>query len=86
LVLNKKSPTKSEALHIELLTSISKQIWESPNYERKPYTNQLYKTNDNRYYWEIENGVEITCIGNSRLNIGINYVVDIIQILKHLNK
>ena len=83
---------------IELLTNISKQIWEDPDYKRKPYTNPLYKKNANHYYWDIETsqlllyyneteeGVEIKCNGNSRLNLEINYVVEIIQILEHLNK
>ncbi|RKS26591.1 hypothetical protein CLV94_1655 [Flavobacterium endophyticum] len=83
---------------IELLTNISKQIWEDPDYKRKPYTNPLYKKNGNEYYWEIEtsrlllhyneteDAVEIKCNGNSRLNLEINYVVEMIQILEHLNK
>jgi hypothetical protein len=83
---------------IEILTRISKQIWESPNYERKPYINQLFNTNDNKYYWQIENSklvlkfneiencLEISCIRNKRLNLEINYVVEIIQILEQLNK
>lgn len=83
---------------IELLTNISKQIWEDPDYKRKPYTNPLYKKNGNEYYWDIETsrlllhyneteeGIEIKCNGNSSLNLEINYVVEIIQILEHLNK
>ncbi|MCY1232157.1 hypothetical protein D3C87_45540 [compost metagenome] len=83
---------------IELLTNISKQIWEDPDYKRKPYTNPLYKKTGNDYYWEIdtsrlllrynetEDAIEIKCNGNSRLNLEINYVVEIIQILEHLNK
>jgi hypothetical protein len=83
---------------IEMLTGISKQIWESPNYEIKPYTNQLFKINDSKYYWEIENSklvlkfneiencVEISCTGNNKLNLEINYVVEVIQILEQLNK
>lgn len=83
---------------IELLTNISKQIWDDPDYVRKPYTNPLYKKNRNEYYWEIEtslllldyneteDAIEIKCNGNSRLNLEINYVVEIIQILEHLNK
>lgn len=83
---------------IELLTNISKQIWEDPDYKRKPYTNPLYKKNRNEYCWEIEtsqfllhyneteDAIEIKCNGNSRLNLEINYVVEIIQILEHLNK
>jgi len=83
---------------IELLTNISKRIWEDPDYKRKPYTNPLYKKNGNEYYWEIEtsqlllhyneteDAVEIKCNGNSRLNLEINYVVEMIQILEYLNK
>ena len=83
---------------IELLTNISKQIWEDPDYKRKPYTNPLYKKNGSHYYWDIEtsqlllhyneteDAVEIKCNGNSSLNLEINYVVEIIQILEHLNK
>jgi hypothetical protein len=83
---------------IEMLTGISKQIWESPNYEIKPYKNQLFKKNDNKYYWEIENSklvlkfneiencVEISSTGNNKLNLEINYVVEVIQILEQLNK
>ena len=83
---------------IEVLTGISKQIWESHNYERKPYINQLFKTNENKYYWEIENSklvltfneiencIEICCTRNNILNLEINYVVEIIQVLELLNK
>lgn len=83
---------------IELLTAISTQIWEDPDYERKPYTNQLYQKNENGYYWEVgtsqllleynetEEALAIKCNGNSRLNLEINYVIEIIQILEHLNK
>ena len=83
---------------IDILTGLSKQIWESHNYERKPYINQLFKSDDNKYYWEIENSklvlkfseiencVEISCTRNNRLNLEINYVVEIIQILEQLNK
>ena len=83
---------------IELLTNISKQIWENPDYERKPYINQLYKINENEYYWEIEtsqlllkyneteDAIAIKYNGDSRLNLEINYVIEIIQILEHLNK
>lgn len=91
--------TASDAYEIiELLTNISKQIWDDPDYKRKPYTNPLYKKNGNEYYWEIETSqlllhyneteeaVEIKCNGNSRLNLEINYVVEIIQVLEHLNK
>jgi hypothetical protein len=83
---------------IELLASIAKQIWENPDYKRKPYTGQLYKQNEDEYYWEIdtsqllvkynevEDAIEIKCHGTRNLNVEINYVVEIIQILEHLNK
>ncbi|TDP00703.1 hypothetical protein [Flavobacterium sp. 245] len=81
---------------IDLLIDISKQIWENPNYEKKPYTNQLYKKIDNKYYWiietselviyynEIEDAIQIKSNGNDTLNLEINYAVEIIQILEYL--
>ena len=36
--------TYSDAEEItEILTIISRQIWENPDYKRKPYTQRLYK-------------------------------------------
>lgn len=91
--------TPSDASQIvELLINISTGIWESPDYKRKPYTHQLYKTNGKEYYWEIgpaqllltyneiEEGIEIKCNGDRSLNLELNYVIEIIQILEHLNK
>ncbi len=83
---------------IDLLTNISKEIWEDPNYQRKPYTNQLFKNNGNEYYWEtetsqilinynkIEDAIEIKYNGNSRINLEVNYVVEIIQIMEQLSE
>ncbi|RNA62253.1 hypothetical protein D1631_10090 [Chryseobacterium nematophagum] len=83
---------------IEILINISKQIWESPSYKKIPYTKPLYKVSENEYYWEIENskfilqynemeeGIELKCIGTHKLNIELNYVVEIIQIMEHLSK
>ncbi|HCQ12923.1 hypothetical protein [Flavobacterium sp.] len=83
---------------VQLLTKIASQIWENPNYEKKPYTKQLYAKIDNDYYWkidgsklllrynEIENATEIRIKENKELNIEINYIVEIIQILEHLNR
>ncbi|MBN2891403.1 MAG: hypothetical protein JXL97_06025 [Bacteroidales bacterium] len=80
---------------IGLLTSISKEIWEDPNYQRKPHINHLLKYTENGYYWEIEtsqiiityneieDAIEIKYNGNSKMNLEINYVVKIIQILEH---
>ena len=81
---------------IDILINISKQIWEDPNYQRKPYTNQLFKKIDNEYIWEtetsqilikhneMEDAIEIKYTGNSRMNLEINYVVEMIQILEKL--
>lgn len=83
---------------IEILISISKQIWESPDYQRSAYTSRLFSINGNEYCWEIEGSalllkyndieeaIEIRCKGASRLNLELNYVVEIIQILEHLNE
>jgi hypothetical protein len=83
---------------IQLLTTIAEQIWENPNYERKPYTKQLYEKIDNDYYWEIngskliirynenENATEIRSDESKELNIEINYIIEIVQILEHLSR
>ena len=80
---------------IEILTGIAKQIWESPSYEKMPYTGKLYKRNENEYYWEIgnskliidegEEGIEIRYAGTSKLDLEVNYVVEIVQVMDHLN-
>lgn len=81
---------------IDLLTKISREIWEDPNYKRKPYTNQLFKNNGTEYYWEIEtsqilitfneneNAIEIKYTGNSSMNLEVNCVMEIIQIMEKL--
>ncbi len=92
-------PTPSDTYEIiELLTNISKQIWEDPDYEKKPYTSQLYKKNGNDYCWQIEtsqlrlkyneteDAIEIRYNRSNSLNLEINYVVEIIQVLEHLSK
>lgn len=83
---------------IQLLTEIAKQIWENPNYVRIPYTNKLYEKIDNEFYWkidtskllirhnDIEKAIEIRSGGSKELNLEINYIVEIIQILEHLNR
>jgi hypothetical protein len=83
---------------IDLLTNISKEIWVDPNYQRKPYTYQLFKRNRNEYYWEtetsqilinynkIKDAIEIKYTGNSRMNLEVNYVVEIIQIMEQLSE
>ena len=82
---------------IEILTELAQQIWESPGYEKKPYTDKLYKKTDDEYSWEIgtstllvkfnrpEYAIEIKCSGSKNLELEINYLVEIIQILEHVN-
>ncbi|MCV9930453.1 hypothetical protein OIU83_22525 [Flavobacterium sp. LS1R49] len=91
--------THSDAYEIiDLLTNISKKIWENPNYQRQPYTNRLFKHRGNEYYWEIESSqiiikynetddaIEIKYKGNNRMNLELNYVIEIIQIMEQLSK
>jgi hypothetical protein len=83
---------------IDILTMIAKQIWENPDYLRKPYTDRLYKiTEEGFYVWEIgdsqllvkydeiEGTIKIKSIGNANLNIEVNQAVEIIQILEQIN-
>ena len=81
----------------DILANIAEEIWKNPAYEKTPYLNQRYKTNEDEYYWEIENSIlylkynedeeaiAIKIKGNKRLNIELNDVIEIIQILEHLN-
>lgn len=91
--------TQSDAYEIiDLLTQISKEIWENPNYQRQPYTNQLFKHNGNEYYWEIEgsqilinyneieDAIEIKYKGNSNIDLEVNHTVEIIQIMDQLSR
>lgn len=91
--------TYSDAAEIiEILITLSKQIWENPSYKRIPYTDRLYKISENEYHWEIKNsklilkyneteeGIEVRYSGSSKLVIEINYVIEIIQIMEHLNQ
>jgi len=80
---------------VEILTMLSRQIWERKSYVRKPYK-QLFVKQQNEYFWEIdtsqlvlnmnreENAIEIKYKGNNEMNLEINCVVEIIQILEHL--
>lgn len=91
--------THSDAYEIiDLLTQISKEIWENPNYQRQPYTHQLFRDNGNEYYWEIgasqilikynetEDAIEIKYKGNSSMDLEINHVIEIIQIIEQLSR
>lgn len=82
----------------EIFFNISQKILENPDYNRKPYTNQLYTKIGEQYSWKInnadlfihfnesENVIEIKSNGNNTLNLEVNEVVEIVQILEHLNK
>lgn len=83
---------------IDILINISREIWDDPNYQKIPYTNQLFKHNGTEYYWEIgtsqilinfnevEDFIEIKYNGNSRMDLEVNCVVEIIQIMEQLGK
>lgn len=81
---------------IDILTNMAQEIWEAPNYNRQPYTSQLFKHNGNAYYWEtgtsqilinynkIEDAIEIKYTGNNKMDLEVNYVIEIIQIMQKL--
>lgn len=83
---------------IDILTKIAQEIWADPNYQKKPYTNQLFKNNGIEYYWEIEtsqilinfneneDAIEVKYAGNNSMNLEVNYVIEIIQIMERLCK
>lgn len=82
----------------EILFNISQQIWENPDYIKKPYTSQLFEKLGEQYIWNLEDSelfiyfnesekaVEIHTNGKNTVNLEVNEVVEIVQILEHLNK
>ncbi|MBI0397460.1 hypothetical protein [Cyclobacterium marinum] len=81
---------------IQLLTSLSQQIWEDENYTKTPYVAQLFVENHNIYHWKIDsselsiecneskNGIELYHKGNNPMQLEINQVIEIVQILEGL--
>jgi len=81
---------------INILTSVSRDIWERPDIIKEPYTQQLYKVgSDGVIYWDIDKtrlfvsfnsevkALEINYTGEPALEIPLNHSVEIIQILSH---
>ena len=92
------TPKDTEEL-IDLLTSLSRDIWERPDLVKQPYLQRLYKVDDNGLvHWDIdqttlyigfnetENAVEINYSGDAVVEIPVNYSVEVIQILSHFYK
>ncbi|MBS9779311.1 MAG: hypothetical protein KGV51_01665 [Moraxellaceae bacterium] len=82
---------------IEILTEFAKEIWQNPNYIKEPYTEKIVKTDEQGYYWLIDNSklhisydnslklLKISCQNNCNIHLSINQTVEIIQILEQLN-
>ncbi|MCU7619179.1 hypothetical protein NZ698_18525 [Chryseobacterium sp. PBS4-4] len=80
-----------------ILTEVSRKIWEDPSFIKKPYTEKLYKRDEDDFFWEsgdaqlhlkyndTENAVEIMIFGRRKIYLEVNHVVEIVQILDHLN-
>jgi hypothetical protein len=90
------APSDTQDL-IQLLTSLSQQIWEDENYVKTPYVAQLFVENQNTFLWKIDsselsieynepkNGIELKYKGYNPLYLEINQVIEIVQILERLN-
>lgn len=88
-------PSDTEEV-IEILTNLAQQIWENPDYVKTSYSDRLFTTLENEYFWDIESSqlqirynrneeaIEMKSIENKILNLEVNQVVEIVQILKHL--
>ena len=89
------APSDTQDL-IQLLTSLSQQIWEDENYVKTPYVAQLFVENQNTFLWKIDsselsieynepkNGIELKYKGYNPLDLEINQVIEIVQILEGL--
>jgi len=92
------TPSDSEEL-MNILTGISKSIWENPGYVKEPYTGQLYRMDETgAAYWTIngaklsiglneqQDAVAIYCEGDPAFKLSVNQAVEIIQVLAHFSK
>lgn len=83
---------------IDILTTLASQIWEDPGYVRKPYVQQLFRHEGNTYWWQLnesilkvwpsdsDESIAISCEGNSQMQVEVKQVVELIQVLGHLNR
>jgi hypothetical protein len=91
--------TKSDAEEvIFILTNISRNIWDNPNYTKEPYTGKLYTLDDNgKAYWDIndtrllvglndqQDALEMNFQGNPVMKVSVNFSIEIIQIMTHFS-
>ncbi len=82
---------------IEILTEFAKEIWQNPNYIKEPYTEKIVQTDEQGYYWLIDNSklyisydnslklLKISCKNNCNMHLSVNQAVEIIQVLEQLN-
>lgn len=91
--------TKSDAEEvIFILTNISRNIWDHPDYAKEPYKGKLYMLDDNgKAYWDInetrlfiglndqQDALEINFQGNPVMKISVNFSIEIAQIMTHFS-
>ena len=91
--------TKSDAEEmIFILTNISRNIWDNPNYTKEPYRGKLYMLDDNgKAYWDInetrlfvglndqQDALEMDFHGNPVMKVPVNFSIEITQIMTHFS-
>lgn len=82
---------------LSILTTLSRSIWDKPDYVKEPYNGKSYKIDESNdlVYWELgettlylgfdenEDVLEINYSGDSVVKASINTTVEIIQIMDH---
>jgi hypothetical protein len=91
--------TKDDAEEvISILTDISRNIWNNPDYAKEPYTGPLYSLDGNgKAYWDIndtrlfiglndqQDALEMNFQGNPVMKVPVNFSIEIIQIITHFS-
>ena len=82
---------------ISILTDISGNIWDNPDYTKEPYTGKLYTLDDGKAYWDInetrlfiglndrQDALEMSFQGSPVMKVPVNFSIEIIQIMTHFS-
>lgn len=79
-----------------ILTELSGNIWDNPEYIQEPYTGRKYElAEDGKVYWTIneaklsiglnegEDALEMNLEGSSAVELSVNQAVEVLQIMTH---
>ena len=83
---------------ISILTNMSRDIWDNPDYTREPYKGKLYKLDENgKVFWDIngtrlfiglndqQDALEMNFEGEPVMKVPVNFSIEIAQIMTHFS-